>query len=77
MNIIYFINVLKEITLNITRAECPCGECMGKGCYVCNELGADTVSLKAIRTAFAKALNVVANIDKSDVIALAQDLENS
>jgi len=50
---------------------------MGKGCYVCNELGADTVSLKAIRTAFAKALNVVANIDKSDVIALAQDLENS
>jgi hypothetical protein len=67
---------LKEITFDLTQAECPCGECMGEGCGACDELGADIISLRSIRTAFAKALTVVAGLEEFEVMALAQELRD-
>lgn len=67
---------LQSITLEMTQAECPCGDCMGKGCEKCAMTGADLDSLKTIRAAFASALDVVAASKRPVIEKLSQELRD-
>jgi 4-diphosphocytidyl-2C-methyl-D-erythritol kinase len=65
---------LLKITLDLTKAECPCATCMGGGCGDCAGTGADLESLRSIRRAFADALDEVASAHGADIYQIAQCL---
>lgn len=67
---------LQELTLDRTKAECPCQFCMGSGCNECGMTGADLTSLHDIRGMVADALDSVLRERGKTIALLARQLRN-
>jgi hypothetical protein len=71
------LRALYDLTRDVARAECPCADCMSKGCQHCAGVGVDLDSLRTMRKMVADALDNVKRERGKTIALLAQKLRSS
>jgi len=68
------LSALVDITKEVAQAECPCADCMGDGCELCKQTGADLASIATLGKFMARAVEIASGTKYDVAQRLAREL---